>query len=152
MMGSPRDAPCTLTGSMWMIDMGSIRQVSSKSSVAVYIRLCVSNSEFFTLYFYSMAMYCGLSFAVVTVHELSGGPVHDFLMVITLSHVQSLSCLSWVCRLVHAFTTAGTTPTQYVHFSSFADLGVVGRRYIMKGVFQCIISTLMHALCVHCNV
>ena len=32
-----------------------------------------------------MAMYCELSFTVVTVYELSGGPVHRFLMVITLS-------------------------------------------------------------------
>ena len=44
--------------------------------------------------------------------------------------------MSWVSGLVHAFTAAGIAPTQYVHISSFADLGVVGRWYITKGVLQ----------------
>ena len=36
------------------------------------------------------------------------------------------------CRLVHAFTAAGIIPSQYNHFSVFADIGVVGKWYISK--------------------
>ena len=38
------------------------------------------------------------------------------------------------CRLVHAFTTAGIIPSQYTHFSMFAELGVVGKWYINNGM------------------
>ena len=34
------------------------------------------------------------------------------------------------CRLVHAFTCAGILPSQYIHFSKFATIGVVGKWYI----------------------
>ena len=31
------------------------------------------------------------------------------------------------CRLIHAFTCADILPSQYMHFSKFATLGVVGK-------------------------
>lgn len=36
-------------------------------------------------------------------------------------------------RLVHAFTAAGIIPSQYTHFSTFAELGVVGKWYTSNG-------------------
>ena len=38
-----------------------------------------------------------------------------------------------VDRLVHAFTCAGILPSQYVHFSQFSGLGVVGKWFINQG-------------------
>lgn len=38
-------------------------------------------------------------------------------------------------RLVHAFTAAGIIPSQYIHLSSFAEMGVVGKWYINNGMY-----------------
>ena len=35
--------------------------------------------------------------------------------------------LPLVFRLIHGFTCAGILPTQYLHFSHFAGIGVVGK-------------------------
>lgn len=39
-------------------------------------------------------------------------------------------------RLVHGFTAAGILPSQYIHFSSFSRIGVVGQWYINKVYHQ----------------
>ena len=36
-------------------------------------------------------------------------------------------------RLVHAFTSAGMLPQQYIKLSKFAEMGVNGKWYIDKG-------------------
>ena len=37
-------------------------------------------------------------------------------------------------RLVHSFTCSGMTPTKFMNFSKFAGLGIIGSRYIRKGI------------------
>ena len=37
--------------------------------------------------------------------------------------------------MVHSFTCAGILPSQYIHFSKFAGIGVVGHGYIKHGMF-----------------
>ena len=37
--------------------------------------------------------------------------------------------------MVHSFTCAGILPSQYIHFSKFAGIGVVGHVYINHGMF-----------------
>ena len=42
-------------------------------------------------------------------------------------HVVYVNIHIHVFRLIHAFTCAGILPSQYMHFSKFATLGVVGK-------------------------
>jgi hypothetical protein len=37
-------------------------------------------------------------------------------------------------KCVHAFTCAGIIPSQYINFSTFSGVGVVGKRYIKSGI------------------
>ena len=39
-------------------------------------------------------------------------------------------------RFVHAFTAAGILPSQYLHFSQFASIGIVGKWYIQQGLYN----------------
>ena len=44
-------------------------------------------------------------------------------------------CLYDIPRFVHAFTSAGILPSQYLHFSKFASIGIVGKWYIQQGLY-----------------
>lgn len=46
---------------------------------------------------------------------------------------RTLPCQS---KLVHGFTAAGILPSQYIHFSSYSRIGVVGPWYINKVYHQ----------------
>ena len=48
-------------------------------------------------------------------------------------HFLLMYFLTIVFRLIHGFTCAGILPTQYLHFSQFAGIGVVGKWYIQAG-------------------
>ena len=48
--------------------------------------------------------------------------------------VPRISVSFYMCRLVHAFTSAGILPSQYVQFSLFASIGMVGKWYLQQGV------------------
>ena len=56
------------------------------------------------------------------------------LMVIYIYHC-------YYYRMVHAFTSAGILPSQYINMSSFAAIGTVGHAYINQGI--CILLYFM---------
>ena len=47
--------------------------------------------------------------------------------------VMCIYLLSRVHRMIHAFTSAGMLPSQYINFSTFSGIGNVGHRYISRG-------------------
>ena len=49
-----------------------------------------------------------------------------------------------VCRLIHAFTCAGILPSQYSHFSQFADVGVIRKWYIHSSKCKIINSGVLY--------
>ena len=47
-----------------------------------------------------------------------------------------LNLLYFLYRLVHAFTSAGMLPSQYIRFSKFAGLGEISHWFIRKGIMK----------------
>ena len=83
-------------------------------------------------------MYCVWNFTALLVMLKSGGLVLGVWEDATLSIRSTKTYFSCTCtilvillyRLIHAFTCAGILPSQYIHFSQFATIGVVGKWYI----------------------
>ena len=78
------------------------------------------------------------SFSVSSVSRSSGGPVHEHLEDATpeVSFRYFLSCTrdtETIFRIVHAFTCAGILPSQYIQFTTRANLGTLGPWYISLG-------------------
>ena len=77
-----------------------------------------------------------------SVKRRGGGRVQGFLEEDTwsirgISYIQAFSpmCLVTVAfRLIHGFACAGILPSQYLHFSQFAGIGVIGSWYIQAGM------------------
>ena len=77
-----------------------------------------------------------------SVKQRGGGRVQGFLEEDTWSirgisifkHFPLCVIVTVALRLIHGFTCAGILPSQYLHFSQFAGIGVLGSWYIQAGM------------------
>ena len=88
------------------------------------------------------------SFSASSVRRSSGGLVHGHLEDATLPTRSGLPLLSLMYyrngilfRIEHAFTCADILPSQYIHFTTQANLGMLGPYYINSGEYLDTVNT-----------